>query len=61
LTIPDPKKPGERKKLQWPLFNISAHKDEYGLPDKIVAGIDIGIKFNPEAKHDPKKKWVDLK
>ncbi|MGV8141211.1 MAG: hypothetical protein ACP5NW_02085 [Candidatus Woesearchaeota archaeon] len=61
LTIPDPKKPGERKKLQWPLFNIRAHKDEYGIPDKIVAGVDIGIRFYPEAKHDSTKKWLDLK
>ncbi|MGV8171753.1 MAG: hypothetical protein ACP5OA_03620 [Candidatus Woesearchaeota archaeon] len=61
LTIPDPKKPGERKKLQWPLFNISAHKDQYGLPEKIVAGVDIGFKFHPEATYKQEIPWKDLR
>jgi hypothetical protein len=61
LTVPDPKRPGERKKLQPPLLSISAHKDAYGLPDKMVAKVEIGIKFNPEAIYAPEKEWIDLR
>jgi hypothetical protein len=60
LTIPDPEKPGERKKLQKPLFSISAHKDEYGLPDKMVAGAEVlGITFHPEATYEPTIPWKE--
>lgn len=61
LTIPDPENPGERKKLQRPLFKISAHADRYGLPERMVAGVEVGKTFYPEATYDSKKKWVEKK